>query len=68
MFEIEQIRKYLGDQLDEAALRAVITELIEGGADSIGKVMGGLNQKYKGKFEGAVASAVAKELLSGKAG
>ncbi len=61
--EIKILQGYLGEQLSEAKLREVITGLISGGADNIGKIMGALNKDYKGKFEGKSASEIAKQLL-----
>ena len=62
--EIALLQGYLGEQLSEEELKSIIQKMVSGGADSIGKVMGGLNKEYKGKFEGSVASALAKDLLS----
>ncbi len=61
--EIKLIQGYVGEEITEDKLRALIQELVDGGAGNIGDVMGGLNQKYKGRFEGKVASALAKEIL-----
>lgn len=61
--EIKLIQGYVGEEITEDKLRALIQELVDGGAGNIGAVMGGLNQKYKGRFEGKVASALAKEIL-----
>ncbi len=61
--EIEVLQQFLGKQLSEDELRAVIEKMIEGGASSIGQVMGGLNKDYKGQFEGRTASQITKSLL-----
>ncbi len=61
--EINLIQAYLGEQISEEKLKSLISELIASGANNIGKIMGELNQKYKGKFEGKVASDIAKTLL-----
>lgn len=61
--EIEILQQFLGAQLSEDELKAIIEELIAGGATSIGQVMGGLNKDYKGQFEGRSASAITKSLL-----
>lgn len=61
--EIKILEPFLGDQLSEGQLRALIGALIKGGADNIGKVMGALNKEHKGKFDGKTASAIIKELL-----
>jgi len=61
--EIVLLQAYLGEQLSEEELKAIITKLVDEGADHIGKIMGFLNQNYKGKFEGKIASTITKELL-----
>lgn len=62
--EIKIIQKYLGEEMSEDKLRAEISKLIEAGANQIGAIMGGLNREHKGKFDGRMASELAKELLS----
>lgn len=65
--EIEVIEKYLPDQLGEAELRNILTEIIkETGATNakdMGKVMGAASKKLAGKADGKVISAIVKELL-----
>ena len=61
--EIAILQSFLGEQISEEKLRELIQGLIAGGADNLGKIMGGLNKDYKGKFEGKVASELAKQLL-----
>jgi len=63
--EIEILQRYLGEQLSEEQLRAIVDQLIQGGADSIGKVMGALQKDYRGKFDGKAASAIVQEKLNG---
>ena len=66
--EIEVIQKYLPEQMDPAALRRFINELIEqSGASSMkdmGRIMGVANQKLAGKADGKSIAAIVKELLS----
>ena len=62
--ELKLLQAYVGEEIDETKLREIIQSLVEGGANNIGAVMGGLNQKYKGRFEGKLASNIAKELLA----
>jgi uncharacterized protein len=47
--ELVMLQKYLGQPLSREELEKIIAEAIAGGADNIGKVMGVLNQNYKGK-------------------
>ncbi|MFN8392400.1 MAG: GatB/YqeY domain-containing protein [Bdellovibrionota bacterium] len=63
--EIALIQQYMGDQLNEAKLKELIGGYISGGADNLGKIMGELNKSHKGKFDGKVASELAKTLLAG---
>src|ERR1700760_2279030 len=66
--EISVIEKFLPKQLDEAALKAVLEQIIaETGASSpadIGKVMGVATKQLAGQADGKAISAAAKELLS----
>ena len=61
--EVAWIQSFLGEQLGEEALRKLIEGFVASGADSLGKIMGELNKSHKGKFEGKVASEIAKSLL-----
>ena len=61
--EIVIIQSYLGEQLSEDKLREIIQALIASGANNLGKIMGELSKDHKGKFEGKVASELAKSLL-----
>ena len=66
--EIAIIEKFLPQQLDEAALKAILTRIIaETGASSpadIGKVMGAATKQLAGQADGKTINAVARELLS----
>ena len=66
--EIAIIEKFLPQQLDEAALKAILTKIIaETGATSpadIGKVMGAATKQLAGQADGKTINAVARELLS----
>jgi uncharacterized protein YqeY len=66
--EIAVIEKFLPQQLDNEALKAVLTKIIaETGAASpadIGKVMGVATKQLAGQADGKTISAVAKELLA----
>ncbi len=68
--EITIIERFLPKQLDEQALKAVLSKIIaETGASSpadIGKVMGVATKQLAGQADGKTISAVAKELLSKK--
>lgn len=66
--EILVIEKFLPKQLDEQALKAVLSKIIsETGASSpadIGKVMGVATKQLAGQADGKTISAIAKELLT----
>ena len=61
--EVAWIQAFLGEQLSEQALKTLIGDLIAGGNNNLGKIMGELNKTHKGKFEGKIASEIAKTLL-----
>jgi uncharacterized protein YqeY len=61
------IKEYLPEQLDEAAVRAIVKEIIDQtGASSMadmGKVMGMASQKTAGRADGKLISQIVKETL-----
>jgi hypothetical protein len=67
--EIVVIERFLPQQMDEAAVKAAVTEAIAtAGATSIkdmGGVMAALKAKYAGQMDFAKASAVVKKTLAG---
>lgn len=67
--ELAVIETYLPEQLDDEAIRTVITALIaETGATSmrdIGKVMGPAVQKLKGRADGRRINEIVRALLAG---
>lgn len=58
--ENRALEKYLPKQLSEDELRNVITSL---SATNIGQVMKHLKGEYAGRYDGRLASALAKELV-----
>lgn len=66
--EIEIIEKFLPEQLDPSALKALLSKIIaEVGATSpadMGKVMGAATKQLAGKADGKAISAAVKELLA----
>ncbi|GDX42632.1 aspartyl-tRNA amidotransferase subunit B [Bacteroidota bacterium] len=68
--EIAVIEKFLPQQMDPAAVRAVLVQLVaQAGASSpadMGKVMGLANKELAGKAEGKLISTIVRELLSGQ--
>ena len=68
--EVTVIEKFLPQQMDAAAVRAVLVQLVaQAGASSpadMGKVMGLANKELAGKAEGKMIATIVKELLSGQ--
>lgn len=66
--ELEVLQKYLPAQLSEEEIKDMVSQVVEEtGAETmqdIGKVMGVLMPKVKGKADGNLVSKIVKELLS----
>lgn len=66
--ELAVIERYLPKQMDEAEIRAALTDIIAAtGASSpadMGKVMGAATKQLAGKADGKTISALVKELLT----
>lgn len=65
--ELEVLQKYLPEQLSEEEIKVLVEEVIKktGASDikDMGKVMGALMPKVKGKADGNLVSKVVKDLL-----
>ena len=65
--ELEILQKYLPEQLSEEEIKKLVDEAIsQTGASNIsdmGKVMGALMPKIKGKADGSLVSKIVKESL-----
>lgn len=67
--ELGVITRYLPEQLDAAAIKAIVTEVVDSlgvrgaGPSAMGKVMGALQPKVKGRADGAVVAAEVKSQL-----
>lgn len=68
--EMEILQKYLPEQLSEGELRELAKEAVEkagaSGLKDMGRVMGELMAKVKGKADGSRAGKIVKELLETK--
>lgn len=66
--EITVLEQYLPQQMDEAAMRSAISDVIaEVGAEGpkdMGKVMGALKTRFAGQMDFGKASGLVKELLT----
>jgi len=67
-FEISVVRRFLPEQLDEAAVREAVARAVAAtGASSardMGKVMGVLMKELKGRADGDLVSRIVKETLA----
>lgn len=67
--ELEVIRAYLPEQLDEETLRAIVDQAVaETGASGpadLGRVMSAVMPKVKGRADGKVINAMVRERLPG---
>jgi uncharacterized protein YqeY len=64
--EVRSLEKYLPAQVDPAELREAIRAAIAAGATNIGAVMGKVLPQFKGRAEGSVLSAIAREELAAR--
>lgn len=62
--EAAALEKYLPPQVSDDELRAAVKAAIAGGATQIGAVMGKVLPQFKGRAEGGVINAIAREELS----
>ena len=70
--ELEIVMAYLPEQISEDEIRAEVVKIIAdsgaSGPQDMGKVMGPLMAKFKGRADGGVVKTVAMELLRGGKG
>lgn len=66
--EAQLLMKYMPEQMDEVAVKALIKQAVKdtgaAGAKDMGRVMSAVAPKTKGKFDGARLNALVKEALS----
>jgi hypothetical protein len=62
--EAELLGAYLPEQLGEDDVRGLVREIVEGGADQMGAVMGQLMPRIRGRFDGKEANRIVREELS----
>jgi hypothetical protein len=62
--EATQLERYLPPAVDDAEIRTAVRAAIDGGAANIGAVMGKVVPQFKGRAEGSVISAIAREELA----
>jgi uncharacterized protein YqeY len=64
--EAAALEKYLPAAPSTDEIRAAVRDAIAGGAANIGGVMAAVMPKFKGRAEGGVINAIAREELAGK--
>ena len=66
--EMAVLEKYLPAQLSESEIRTIVTEVITStgatGKSDLGKVMGALMPRTKGKADGGLVNKIVQELLA----
>ncbi len=61
--EGEILSVYLPEGLSEADVRAIVEEVVAGGADQFGAVMGQVMARIGGRFDGKEANRLVREVL-----
>ncbi len=64
--EIKILETYLPAAVSAEEIRVVVKEAIAGGATDIGKVMGAVMPKFKGRADGKLVNQIVREELSTK--
>jgi len=64
--EITMLERYLPAQVSPDEIRTAVRAAIAAGANNLGAVMGRVVPQFKGRAEGSVINAIAREELAGK--
>jgi len=64
--EIKMLEAYLPAAVPPEEIRAAVRDAIAGGATDLGKVMGAVMPKFKGKADGKLINQIVREELSAK--
>lgn len=62
--EIDHLEAYLPPQVDPAEVRAAVEQAVAAGAANVGAVMGKVMPAFKGRVDGSVINAIAREILA----
>jgi uncharacterized protein len=62
--QIRVLQEFLPAEADPAEIRAAVREAIAGGARDIGKVMGAVLPRFKGRADGKAVNQIAREELA----
>lgn len=63
--EIKILEEFLPASVPPEEIRAAVREAIAGGATDMGKVMGAVMPRFKGRADGKVVNAIVREELAG---
>jgi uncharacterized protein YqeY len=63
--EIKALEAFLPAAVPPEEIRAAVREAIAGGASDIGKVMGAVMPRFKGRADGKLVNQIAREELAG---
>ena len=61
--EVELLDPYTPESMDEEEVRSMVRDVIAGGADNMGAVMGAIMPRIKGRFDGSDANRIVREEL-----
>jgi uncharacterized protein YqeY len=64
LVELGFIEPYLPTMMTEEQIVTAIKEIVAGGANNIGSIMGSFSKNYTGQADNAVVSRLAKEILA----
>jgi len=64
--EITMLERYLPAQVSSDEIRSAVRAAIAAGANNLGVVMGKVVPQFKGRADGSVINAIAREELGGK--
>ena len=64
--EVALLERYLPAQVSPDEIRAAVRAAIAGGAGNVGAVMGKVMPQFKGRADGSVINAIAREELGGQ--
>jgi uncharacterized protein len=62
--EVDALEHYLPPQVDSSEVRAAVVAAIAAGAKNVGAVMGKVMPAFKGRVDGGVINAIAREELA----
>jgi uncharacterized protein YqeY len=62
--EAEMLSAYLPEGMSEEEVRQVVLEIVGGGIQELGPVMGQLMPRLKGRFDGKEANRIVREVLA----